>query len=129
MLRNAKVEAVVPVSDLERAIEFYGGTLGLELLERLTDIPDNPQARFRVGDTTLAVYRSVGAGQSRHTLAAFVVEDIQGTAEGLRSNGVVFEEYDQPGLKTEDGVARTGSVLGAWFRDPDGNILAIAQYA
>lgn len=129
MLRDAKVEAVVPVSDLERAIDFYTQKLGLELVERLDDMPENPEARFGAGETTLAAYKSVGAGQSRHTLAAFVVDDIESTVRRLRDNGVAFEEYDLPGLKTENGIARTGATLGAWFKDPDGNILAVAQYA
>lgn len=128
MLAQAKMEAVVPVSDLDRAIDFYGNTLGLELIERREEIPDNPEARFRVGDATLAAYKSVGAGQSKHTLAAFIVEDIDAAAARLREQGVAFEEYDLPDLKTENGIAAMGGTRAAWFRDPDGNILAVAQY-
>jgi catechol 2,3-dioxygenase-like lactoylglutathione lyase family enzyme len=128
MLANARPEPVIPVSDLDRATAFYRDKLGLELFDRLDDIPANPEARFSVGDGTLSIYKSVGAGQARHTLAAFVVDDIDAAVRGLRDAGVTMEEYDMPGLKTQDGIATLGRSRGAWFKDPDGNILAIAQF-
>ncbi|MBD0329024.1 MAG: VOC family protein [Thermoleophilia bacterium] len=128
MLARARMEAIVPISDLDRAIDFYGNTLGLELLERREESPDNPEARFRVGERTLAAYKSVGAGQSKHTLAAFVVDDLDATAQQLRERGVASEEYDLPDLRTDNGVASMGETRAAWFRDPDGSILAVAQF-
>ena len=59
----------------------------------------------------------------------FIVDDVEDTVKGLKDRGVVFEEYDFPGLKTENGIATMGNVKGAWFRDPDGNILAVSQVA
>jgi len=67
----------------------------------------------------------VGAGKSRATVAAFVVGDLDAVVASLRERSVVFEEYDLPGLKTENGIAAVGSVRAAWFKDPDGNILAV----
>jgi catechol 2,3-dioxygenase-like lactoylglutathione lyase family enzyme len=125
MLKDAEIGAVVPVSDVEQAIEFYGNVLGLEMQERRDDLPQNREAEFRAGDGTLLAYESVGAGQSRHTVAGFRVRDIDGTVAGLRDRGVQFEEYDLPDLKTENGIATVGDVRAAWFRDPDGNILAV----
>ena len=107
MLGKARIGACVPVSDLERAIEFYGQTLGLGTPER-DDMPENPGARFPIGGGELYVYKSVGAGQSRHTLCAFEVENIEQEVKDLRGNGVTFEEYDMPGMKTEDGVMHMG---------------------
>jgi catechol 2,3-dioxygenase-like lactoylglutathione lyase family enzyme len=126
MLGTARLEAIVPVSDLERAISFYEEKLGLKLIGRV-DIPGNEGARFEVGGAILEMYVSVGAGQSRHTIAGFEVDDLDGTVEALRTNGVVFEEYDLPNIKTEKGIATAGEVRGAWFKDPDGNILGIGE--
>jgi predicted enzyme related to lactoylglutathione lyase len=125
MLEQARVAAVVPVSDVEAAIRFYGDTLGLRLTERRNDLPENREAEFEAGDGTLLVYESVGAGQSRHTVAGFRVDDIDAVVSSLRERGVVFEEYDLPDLKTENGIAAVGDVRAAWCKDPDGNILAV----
>jgi catechol 2,3-dioxygenase-like lactoylglutathione lyase family enzyme len=125
MLTNARITAIVPVSDIEASTQFYEDTLGLKLLERRDDMPENPEAHFEVGGAELLLYKSVGAGQSRHTLAGFEVDDLEETVAALRDNGVTFEEYDMPGLKTEDGIATMGDSKGAWFKDPDGNILAV----
>ena len=76
MLGKAEIAAIVPVSDVERAVEFYGGTLGLELQIRRDDLPENREAEFRAGDGSLVVYESVAAGQSRGTVAGFRVEDL-----------------------------------------------------
>jgi predicted enzyme related to lactoylglutathione lyase len=125
MLEQARIAAVVPVSDIEAAIRFYGDTLGLVLKERRSDLPENREAEFEAGDGTLLVYESVGAGQSRHTVAGFRVDDVDAAVRSLRERGVVFEEYDLPDLKTVDGVASVGDVRAAWCKDPDGNILAV----
>ena len=125
MLEQARVAAVVPVSDVEAAIRFYGDTLGLRLTERRNDLPENREVEFEAGDGTLLVYESVGAGQSRHTVAGFRVDDIDAVVSSLRGRGVVFEEYDLPDLKTENGIAAVGDVRAAWCKDPDGNILAV----
>jgi hypothetical protein len=67
------------------------------------------------------------AGKSPATLASFEVEDAEATVGEMREKGVDFEEYDLPGLKTEGGIAELGGVKGAWFKDPDGNILAVFE--
>lgn len=127
MIANARAIAVIPVSNLEKGIEFYEGTLGLPLQQRVETLPQNPEARFKVGQTEFSIYESVGAGQSRATLMAFEVDDIEAIVEDMRSRGVAFEEYDLPDLKTENGIATTGDEKAAWFKDPDGNILAVSQ--
>jgi len=127
MLSTAKIGAVIPVSDIERGIEFYGQTLGLGTPER-DDISDNPGARFPIGGGELYVYKSVGAGQSKHTLCAFEVDDIEGEVDDLRGRGVAIEEYDMPGMKTENGILEIGpGIKAAFFKDPDGNILGLGQ--
>lgn len=127
MLGRAEIAAIVPVSNVEKAIEFYGGTLGLELQIRRDDLPENREAEFRAGDGTLVVYESVAAGQSRGTVAGFRVEDLDSVVSTLRERGVAFEEYDLPDLKTENGIAMIGDLRASWARDPDGNIIAFEQ--
>jgi catechol 2,3-dioxygenase-like lactoylglutathione lyase family enzyme len=124
-LAEAGIVAIVPVSDVEAAIRFYGGTLGLELQERRNDLPENREAEFKAGQGTLLVYESVGAGKSRHTVAGFRVDDVDAVVAALRERGVEFEDYDLPELKTDGGVAEVGDVRAAWCRDPDGNLLAV----
>jgi predicted enzyme related to lactoylglutathione lyase len=124
VLGNARITAIVPVSDLGAAIEFYEGTLGLKQVE-LLDIEEFPEARFEAAGGALSAYQSGYAGQSGHTLAGFSVDDLDAVMADLRSRGVTFEEYDLPGLKTENGVATFGDLRAAWFKDPDGNILAV----
>ena len=127
MLSKAEIAAIVPVSNVDKAVDFYGGVLGLELDVRRDDLAQNREAEFRGGDGKLVVYESVAAGQSRGTLAAFRVEDIESVVTGLRERGVAFEEYDLPDLKTENGIASIGDLRAAWARDPDGNIIAFEE--
>jgi len=127
MLGKAEIAAIVPVSDVEKAVEFYGGTLGLELQIRRDDLPENREAEFRAGDGTLVVYESVAAGQSRGTVAGFRVDDLDSVVGALRGRGVAFEEYDLPDLKTENAIATIGDLRASWARDPDGNIIAFEQ--
>jgi catechol 2,3-dioxygenase-like lactoylglutathione lyase family enzyme len=123
MLAESRIGANVPVSSLDEAIGFYEGKLGLTLFERGDE---QHYARFAgAGDTKLGVYVSGTAGQARHTLVSFVVDDVRAAVDELRGNGIVFEEYDTPGMKTEDGVATIGDTRAAWLKDPDGNILEI----
>lgn len=124
MLGNAEIAAIVPVSNVDEAVEYYGDTLGLELQIRRDDLPENREAEFKAGDGSLVVYESVAAGQSRGTVAAFRVEDLPSVVAALRERGVAFEEYDLPDLKTENGIATVGDLQAAWARDPDGNIIA-----
>jgi catechol 2,3-dioxygenase-like lactoylglutathione lyase family enzyme len=127
MLSKAEIAAIVPVSNVDKAVEFYGNVLGLELDVRRDDLPENREAEFRAGDGSLVLYESVAAGQSRGTVAGFRVEDLDAVVAGLRERGVAFEEYDLPDLKTENGIASIGDLRAAWARDPDGNIIAFEQ--
>lgn len=129
MIANSQPEPVIPVSDLDRAATFYAETLGLRELDREAEPSANPMIRYAVGGGSLLVYKSVGAGQSRHTLAGFIVEDVEAAVSDLRGRGVTFEEYDMGDITTEDGIATIGNARVAWFKDPDGNILAVGHYA
>ena len=125
MLQNAEIATMIPVRDVDAAIRFYEGTLGLTLVERREDLPENPEAEFTAANGTLLVYQSAGAGRGEHTLAGFRVAELEPVVAALRERGVVFEDYDLPGLKTEQGIATAGDSKSAWLKDPDGNIIAI----
>jgi catechol 2,3-dioxygenase-like lactoylglutathione lyase family enzyme len=123
MLTDARITAVVPTTDIERARDFYGATLGLE--ETGMPMP-GPEVIYRCGgDSLLEVYERPSAGAAEHTLASWEVPDVRAAVDELRGRGVRFEDYDQPEFRTEDGVATAGGFQAAWFRDPDGNILCV----
>jgi catechol 2,3-dioxygenase-like lactoylglutathione lyase family enzyme len=126
MLGNAPVAAVLTSSDLSRTKAFYEGMLGLRVMM------ENEGVMFfeAGGGTNLVVYLRPGTTISEATAAGFQVADVEETVEGLTARGVVFEIYDMPGIQTDErGVADLGSEggHGAWFKDPDGNILALAE--
>jgi len=82
---------------------------------------------FKAGDTMMYIYRR-DPSKADHTLAGFRVEDIEKTVAVLSQNGIRFEQYDYPNLKTDEkGIATTPPVKAAWFKDPDGNILGITE--
>jgi catechol 2,3-dioxygenase-like lactoylglutathione lyase family enzyme len=122
-LADAPVAPALPASDIDRARAFYEQTLELMVLE------ENPGAvTFACGDrTVLFVYPSEFAGTNKATAAGFRVADLDAVMARLRDRGVVFEDYDLPGLKTVDGVATFGDSRGCFFTDTEGNILSIVQ--
>jgi len=123
MLSKSTVSACIPVSDVQRARKFYESTLGLKVKQ---ETPGGTM--FECGNaSTLFVYPSGGAGTNKATTATWNVSDIHAAVADLKSKGVSFEEYDMPGLKTEDGIATTGNAKAAWFKDTEGNILGIVQ--
>ena len=123
MFESIRAVPTIAVSDMDRAKEFYGGTLGLTAKDERSD-----GVRYEAGGgSLLLVYPSQFAGTAKSTCMGFDVEDLDKAVEELRGRGVVFEEYDMPGLKTVNGIAEIEGVKGAWFKDPDGNILAIGQ--
>jgi catechol 2,3-dioxygenase-like lactoylglutathione lyase family enzyme len=125
-LSRYKVAAAVAVSDLERAREFYEGKLGLSVS---IDSGDNLQYRCAEG-TVFHVYLSPEhVGKSTATLAGWGVNDVERVVDELTSKGVAFEHYNEgPIITDEKGIATfEGGAKVAYFRDPDGNTLSIAQ--
>ncbi len=124
MLRDRDLWPTLPASDLERAKAFYRDVLDFEPL-----VETDAWLTYRSGDTIFQLYPTSSAGTAQHTLAGWVVDDIERTVSQLRERGVVFEEYDFPGLRTVDGIAELAGVeRAAWFRDSEGNILAVSQF-
>ncbi|MEZ5588088.1 MAG: VOC family protein [Sedimenticolaceae bacterium] len=124
MLRNAPVTIILPVIDMERAREFYETRLGL------TPRGLNPDGKFLFecgGGAALALIHKAGGTKAEHTALSFEVRDIAMAIETLQAHGVVFADYDLPGLKTVNHVCVLGAEKAAWFNDPEGNILCIHE--
>jgi len=122
-LNDGTVGAAIAVADMARAVEFYEGKLGLR---SNGDDPDGGRTYECGGGTTLHVFPSPLARASGATAAGWVVEDVGGTVDELAANGVTFEQFgDGPFATDEKGLARIGDQVGAWVKDPDGNVLVI----
>ncbi len=125
MLESASTHTMIAVSDLDVAREFYGGKLWLTASN---DRPGRIRYETAAG-TWFLVYQSEFAGTAKSTCMRFEVEDVDVAVGELRRRGIVFEEYDLPKVKTVDGIATHESgARGAWFKDPDGNVLQIGEY-
>jgi catechol 2,3-dioxygenase-like lactoylglutathione lyase family enzyme len=130
MLSKGRVATRLPVHDLKRARAFYADKLGLQPVEEREG-----GLRYVCAGGEFALFESAGAPSGEHTQMGWEVDDIEATVTGLRSRGVVFEEYDIPGLQTRDGIAdiegnypsKGSGERGAWFRDSEGNLLGIGQ--
>lgn len=124
MLAKAPMTTILPVVDLSRAREFYKRKLGL------VPTGERPDGKFIYtcgGGATLALFAREAPSRADHTAVSFQVADIGATVRGLEERGVVFEDYDLPGLKTVNHVCVLGAEKAAWFRDPDGNYLCIHE--
>jgi len=123
VLKNAPVVPYIPASDLARARRFYEDKVGLVPREQIEG-----GVVYECGDRSwIFLYRSGGAGTSKASQAFWQVKDLEKEVAELRAKGVVFEEYDMPGLKTVNGIATAGNSKAAWFKDSEGNIMAIIQ--
>jgi catechol 2,3-dioxygenase-like lactoylglutathione lyase family enzyme len=123
MLSQLEATAVLPAKDLGRAKAFYKEKLGLEPAEER-----DGELRYRTpAGAAVLMYETENAGTAKNTALLWVTPDVEGEVDRLRQAGVVFEEYDLPGLKTENGIATNGGERAAWFKDSEGNILCVAQ--
>ena len=122
---DAPMFATLPAADMARAKEWYRDKLDLKPVE---EAPMG-EAMYETGGPRFMLYPSPNAGTNQATAAGFTVDDFDAAVAELRSNGVVFEEYDfGEGMATVDGViTMPDGRKGAWFKDSEGNILALAQ--
>ena len=123
MLSNSSVTTMLPVKDMARARAFYEDRLGLQ--------PGGlrPDGKFvyAVGGSTLALFPKPEGTKADHTAISFRVENITASIEALKRLGVVFEDYDFPGLKTVNHVCVLGAEKAAWFKDTEGNYLCLHE--
>jgi predicted enzyme related to lactoylglutathione lyase len=124
MLSEATTYGVLPATDIERAKKSYEGTLGL----KPADISTNPgYLLYSTKQGTFLVYATQAPGGAA-TALGFVVDDLVREMADLRKRGVVFEEYDLPGVKTVNGVVDMDKMgKRAWFKNSEGNTLSISQ--
>jgi len=123
-LSDRAVYAAIAVSDMDRAREFYEGKLGLSGGK---DQGDGGHTYPCGHGTEIHIYPSAQAGQTGATLAAWTVDDVEATVDELTDKGVTFEQYGDPFNTNEKGIASFGELQVAWFRDPDGNTLAVGN--
>ena len=123
MLGDNDAIATIPVKDIDTARQFYEGTLGL-----MTG-PSREEGVLtcKSGTSSVLVYESQYAGTNEATAATWAVDDVDGTVKDLKQKGVTFEHYDLPNTKLQGDVHVSGSMKAAWFKDPDGNILALVS--
>lgn len=124
MLSNAPVMAVIPAEDLDRAQAFYTDILGLQAAtnKRLGFII------FKAGKNSRVMIYERGPATAENTALHFTVPDLEATAKALTQKGVKLEQYDFPGLKTNDfGIAEYGGTTHVWFVDPEGNIVTVVN--
>ncbi len=125
MLADRRVHVTLPVADLERARAFYEGKLGF------SPYSVQPTAvLYRAGEGTLfAASKGSAVSTGSHTQMAFTSHDLAADVADARARGIVFEEYDLPGFRTVDGIAPVGPNRAAWFKDSEGNLIAIIEFA
>lgn len=122
MFEKLMATAVLPASDIARAKQWWHDVLGHDPVYEDTE---GEALFYDLGGMPLMVYRSDYAGTAQNTSLNLVTDDLDRDMTALRTHGVMFHDYDLPGLKTVDGVAQMGEERGAWFSDSEGNIIAL----
>lgn len=126
MFEKLMASAVLPASDIERARKWWHDVLGRD---PVFDDTDGEALFYEVGGMGVMVYRTDFAGTAKNTAFNLITDDLDRDMTEMRTHGVVFYDYDMPGLKTVDGVAEIGDGRSAWFSDSEGNIIAIGEGA
>ena len=124
MLQSNPMYAYIPAKDIARARRFYEQKVGFKPSKEL-----NGGIVYKFGEHTACfLYPTPNAGTSQASQAFWEVDDIEREVAELRSRGVEFEEYDVPGgRKSPSGVVTAGGAKAAWFKDSEGNIMAIIE--
>lgn len=123
MLSDARVGAALPCQDFERAKGWWKEKAGCSPTQETPEGADYACA----DGTTFFLFPSSGKASGDHTQIAFDVKDVLAEVAELKKAGVTFEEYDFPGFKTVDGIAEMGDGKGAWFKDSEGNLIALFE--
>ena len=122
MLKVRRVGAAIPAQDIKRARDFYEQKLGF----KPTMEGGDGGVVYMFGETGFLVFPSMGRASGDHTQMAFDVDDVEESVRELKSAGIEPEEYDFPGLKTQDGIAeRPDGEKSAWFKDSEGNLIGL----
>lgn len=122
MLRNAPIRAYIPASNITRARKFYEEIVGLQAQEEYAG-----GVVYECGGTGVFMYPTLNAGTSKASQAFWQVNDVEAEVAELKARGVKFEEYDMPGVTMKNSILTGGGAKTAWFKDTEGNILAVSQ--
>lgn len=122
MLNEISFRVSIPVNDMARAKSFYIEKLGLSLL-----FENEFATVFGSVESQIALVPSEDVVPATYSLVTWIVDDIQAQVAALRQAGIEFEEYEFIGLKTINGVAQLKNDFVAWFKDSEGNLLALAE--
>jgi len=123
MLQDSPMYAYIPAKDVARARRFYEQTLGFKPKQEGAD-----GVIYEFGEHTgCFLYPTPNAGTSKASQAFWQVDDVEREVAELRARGVEFENYDMPGQKSENGIVTGGGAKAAWFKDSEGNIMAVIQ--
>ena len=122
MLNTAPIRAYIPASDIARARNFYEGVVGLKPKEEYAG-----GVIYACGGAEVFMYLTNNAGTSKASQAFWQVDDVEAEVPDLKSRGVIFEEYDMPGMAMQNSIVTGGGAKTAWFKDTEGNILAVSQ--
>jgi predicted enzyme related to lactoylglutathione lyase len=123
MLQRAAMYAYIPAKDIARARRFYEDKLGLRVKEER-----NGGVVFEFANGTACfMYPTPFAGTSQASQAFWSVDDVDREIAELKARGVVFEDYDMPGERSAQGAITAGGAKAAWFKDSEGNIMALVQ--
>ncbi|HEY4369096.1 MAG TPA: VOC family protein [Steroidobacteraceae bacterium] len=123
MLQDSPLFAYIPAKNVARARKFYEEKVGLKAK---AEQAGGVVYEFAQG-TGCFLYPTPNAGTSKASQAFWQVQDVDREIEDLKARGVVFEDYDMPGEKSSSGAITAGGAKAAWFKDTEGNILAIVQ--
>jgi predicted enzyme related to lactoylglutathione lyase len=122
MLKNAPIRAYLPAADVSRARKFYEEVVGLEPGEAYAG-----GVIYVCGGAEVFLYPTSNAGTNKASQAFWQVEDVEAEVVDLKARGVKFEEYDMPGMKMINSMVTAGGAKTAWFKDTEGNTLAVSQ--
>jgi predicted enzyme related to lactoylglutathione lyase len=123
MLKESSAFSSFSVNDSQKAMDFYGRTLGLEVSE----MPEGLELHI-AGGTRIFIYPKPNHIPATYTVLNFPVDNIEEAVDGLTQRGVRFEIYNEPDLMTDErGIHRAGGPKIAWFKDPAGNFLSVLE--
>lgn len=123
MLGDHDALATIAVRNLQAARKFYEGNLGFKVVHNEGD----QALTFQSGKSQLLVYQSQFAGSNKATAVTWMVKGVEGLVKDLKAKGIAFEHYDMPGVTLKGDVHLAGKLKNAWFKDPDGNVLALVE--
>ena len=123
MLQRYPLYSYIPARDVARARRFYEDKLGLVPREEIA----GGVAYGFAGGTGCFLYPTPNAGTSQASQAFWQVDDVDALIAALKARGVAFEAYDMPGERSPQGAVTAGGAKAAWFKDSEGNIMALVQ--